>query len=135
MGRTTPRFAFSDRLCGTCRSKQTAAACTTPLSRPLAATRASDTPGRSGWHEITPIGGVHDLPAEVGLEGVVVRAGHPQVGHLGRATHGQRDDVVDLEELVVGAASYPARRIPGLRRPHHLSPDFPPLPPHPHISP
>src|SRR5690242_4786060 len=33
IGRTAPRFAFSDRLSGTWRSKQTAAACTTPLWR------------------------------------------------------------------------------------------------------
>src|SRR2546421_5261046 len=33
IGRTAPRLAFSDRLSGTWRSKQTAAACTTPLWR------------------------------------------------------------------------------------------------------
>jgi hypothetical protein len=34
MGRTAARFAFSDRLAGTCRSKRNAAACTFPFSRP-----------------------------------------------------------------------------------------------------
>src|SRR2546429_425369 len=41
IGRTAPRLAFSDRLSGTWRSKQTAAACTTPLSRAGVATWAS----------------------------------------------------------------------------------------------
>src|SRR5262249_7899281 len=41
MGLTAPRFAFSERLSGTCRSKQTAAACTTPLSRAGDERRAS----------------------------------------------------------------------------------------------
>src|SRR6266480_5898863 len=41
IGRTAPRFAFSDRLSGTWRSKQTAAACTTPLWRAGVETWAS----------------------------------------------------------------------------------------------
>src|SRR5437899_1313830 len=41
IGRTAPRFAFSERLSGTWRSKQTAAACTTPLWRACVATWTS----------------------------------------------------------------------------------------------
>src|SRR5205807_10188387 len=41
IGRTAPRLAFSDRLSGTWRSKQTAAACTTPLWRARVAMWAS----------------------------------------------------------------------------------------------
>src|SRR5438270_9397590 len=43
MGRTAARFALSDRLAGTWRSKRRAAACTPPFSRP----RARDTNGAS----------------------------------------------------------------------------------------
>src|SRR2546421_4042714 len=41
IGRTAPRLAFSDRLSGTWRSKQTAAVCTTPLWRAGGAPRGS----------------------------------------------------------------------------------------------
>src|SRR4029450_12888969 len=54
-----------------------------------------------------------DLPAEVRLEIVMVRTGSPQIGELGAAALGQRDDVIDLEELVVGTPLDRADRVAG----------------------
>jgi hypothetical protein len=47
----------------------------------------------------------HDLPPAMGLQRVVVGTEPPQVRELGLSAVLERNDVVDLEEPVVGAMS------------------------------
>jgi uncharacterized membrane protein YoaK (UPF0700 family) len=67
-----------------------------------------------GWDEV-PVAGLADhLPAEVGLEVVVVRADPPCVVDAGLAVLLDRHDMVDLQKLVVGARLHSAGWVAGL---------------------